>query len=874
MVACVFNMFRSEALVYYSRTSGGNWNSATTWSTTGYGQTTNSGTFPKSGDYAYIGDGYTIIVNTNCTTSYVIVGQGTSGELEYNAGGSYSLVVVNNVTVNSGAIIKYTGNSSRTHTLQIGNNLINNGDLDFYSDNDDVVNLVFYRPANSIVSGSGTQDLNKVTLLKSGSTAYYSEIQSTSFEAAIRELIITYGTYIHNNSSSFEVNSGAGSGLNIPADGVVKVTQGTLHLSPTQDDVTLSGTIIVSGGTLKIGSTAGLGGLRYDKNTSFVPKLEIQNGEMIVYGSIIYKSGSSSSSLNFSIAGGSLLLNSGSTGSGTSCFYVNDVAGSVCTFQDGSIILEKPNTTGTSITDLQLCGANGTVVSTGGFIQFGNANSGSNLIYTFTPQSALTFPNVLISGPSSNTATLCPSANSSDNINLTSLFITEGKTFDMRSVSGTTGDTRTLKLTGNYDGINSLFCDGTFLARSSTILLEGGEGQQLSGSGSFNLFNFTINNGTGMTLGQSLSISGTLNLSDGIIYSSPAYNLTVQTSGIIINGSSSSYVDGPLIREISTSTLTTLEFPIGKDGFYRPIDLGITHADASTVAYTAELLNANPRDLNFSLPGSIDKISGVRYYSITRSGAGNLVSLTHTIYYDADDGVDDPNNLRIVGDAGASSWLDLGGTGSGTSSGSITSASVSNLNGILALGNANGGTNPLPVSWLYFKAAKQDQLILLEWATASEVNTDYFELQSSYDGIHFSAIKRLSAAGNSTDMKIYSCFDAVSQRILIYYKVKQVDLNGDFSYSPTRVIHTLPTQTLIFPNPPIDNVFNISLSSEFDREVLVTVMDQNGRILNEAKVKSVSGVFEMRISGDQQKESLLVKVTDPGGKQWVGRILR
>ena len=91
----------TRGATYYSKTNGGNWNDNSSWSTTGYGQATNSGTFPKSGDYAYIGDGYTIIVNVNCTTSYLFIGQGTSGELEYSSAGSYNLTYITNVTVNA-----------------------------------------------------------------------------------------------------------------------------------------------------------------------------------------------------------------------------------------------------------------------------------------------------------------------------------------------------------------------------------------------------------------------------------------------------------------------------------------------------------------------------------------------------------------------------------------------------------------------------------------------------------------------------------------------------------------------------------------------------------------------------------------------------
>lgn len=870
MISC---MGESNAIIYYSRTSGGNWNDNNSWSTTGYGQATNTGTFPKSGDYAYIGDGYTIIINTNCTTSYLFIGQGTSGVLEYSSAGNYTFTVINNITVNAGAGFIYTGNNSRTHTFQVGNNLVNNGNIDFFADANDVVNISFYRSANSVVSGNGTQDLNRVTISKTTSTSYFVDVQSSAFESGIKELVITYGTYHHNNSSTYEVNSTSGSGFNIPADGIVKVSQGELHLSPTQDETTLSGMINVSGGTLKVGSTNGNAGLRYDKTTSFVPRLSIESGNMEVFGGIYYKTGSSSSPLNFSISGGTLLLNSGTNGTADPVFHINDVTGSVCTFQDGTIIIQKPNSTGSAISDLSLCAVNGTVSTTGAFIQFGNTSSGYGLTYTFTPENSITFPNIVISGPAANPAVLCPSVNSIANINLISLNIGEGKSFDIRSASGATGDSRIIKLTGNYDGINSLFNDGTYSARNSTLILEGGEGQQIAGSGTISLHHFEINNGTGMTLAQNISISGTLTLNSGIIYTSALYSMTILSTAILGLGNAGSYIDGPLIREISTAVNTTMSFPIGKDGYYRPIQMNVSHSTSSTVSYTAELINSNPRALNYTLPGTIDRVSGVRYYSVSRSGAANLQSISYTIYYDSDDGVDDPTNLRIVTSNGASGWTDIGGTGSGTPSGSISSAATGSVSGIVAIGNANGGSNPLPVTWLYFNVINQNDNTLITWATAAEMNTDSYEVQRSINGKEFIAITRLSAAGNSNTPIYYSFVDPSPSFETTYYRIKQNDLNGQYTYSAVRTLFRKATEALLYPNPPIDNNFFISLSEAFKGPVTISTFEETGRIVHVRKMDNMNGILKLEVPELLSSKNLLVLVEDENGHQWRGRIL-
>ncbi|MBL7923505.1 MAG: hypothetical protein JNL88_04835, partial [Bacteroidia bacterium] len=678
MIRSLFFLFllagaESRAVVYYSNTSGGNWNDAASWSTSGYGMGTNTGTFPKSGDYAYIGDGYTIVINVACTTSYLIIGQGSSGILEYSDAGAYTCTVINNLTVNPGAIFRYTGNSTRTHTLQVGNNISNSGSISFYSDANDVVNLVFYRSAHSVVSGSGSFALNTVTVQKSTATSYLVEVQSTTFESGIRDLVLTYGTYYHNNSSTYEVNSG-GAAFTIPADGVIRVNQGILHLSPAQDLVNLHGSITVNGGTLRIGASTGNGGLRYERLVSFVPRMDIQGGTVEVYGGITHKSGAPTSPFIFSMSNGNLKLNTGTTGTAETVFHVNDVAGSTATFTDGTITLAKPNSTGSSVTDFVVCGNSGTVTSTGGFIQFGDNSSGSNLIYTFKPHSNVSLPNLLVSGPVANAATLQPSASSTDDIKAISIHIEPGKTFDVRSVSGTTGDSRMVILTGNYDGINSLFCDGILNSRSSTLVLQGGEGQQIAGTGTLELYHLEIDNSIGSTLGIDLTVNGTLSLSNGILYSTSSDALTIASTGTISGGSASSYVDGPLIRNLAAAGTSTLDFPIGKDGAFRPFSLNLTQSSAAQAVYTVELINASPRNFGYSLPGSIDRVSAMRYYAVSRSGAANLTALSSTIAYDSDDGVTDAANLRLVHDNGSGTWMDLGGSGSGAGSGTISSS--------------------------------------------------------------------------------------------------------------------------------------------------------------------------------------------------------
>lgn len=864
----------ANAVVYYSRTSGGNWTDPAAWSTVTYGDPTNSsGTFPKAGDVVYIGNGYTININAACVTTQLFVGQGASGILQFSAAANYSLTIQNNVTINAGATIRYTGNSSRTHTMFVGTNLTNSGTLDLFADADDVVNLTFNRASNSVVSGTGVTDLNNVTIQKQTSTTFFVDMQSTTFEAGIRNLVLTYGTYIHNNSAAYVVNSASSSAFTIPADAVFRVTNGSVQLSSNNADCFLNGTINVTGGTLTIGNAAGTGGLRYEKPGTFNPNLNIQGGSVVIRGALTFKTGAATSPLVFIMSGGTLLLNSGTTGAATSVFHVNDVTGSSVTMTDGTITLQKPNTTGTTVADAVMCGTSGSVSVNGGTMIFGNSSTTSGSVFTFNPLTNLNWPNMQVAGPAAAAVTLCPVSGNANNINALSLDINPNKTFDVLSADGVSGGSRMLKLTSNFDGINSLFCDGNFICRNSEILLQGGEGQQINGTGSLSLTNLTINNLSGASLAVPVTLSGLLRLTAGVLFTSTTALLTLTETASVTGASASDYIDGPLKVTVASAGAGLVNFPIGSTGNYRPVTLTINHSSAALAYYQAEVTTDNPRIMGYGLPATIDRISGVRYVSMSRTGAANLSSVSITMNYGTDDGVDDPSSLRLAQYDGGASWSDIGGTGSGIGSGDITSNTLTSLGSFFALANSQGGSNPLPVQWLNFAAKRVTASVLLTWATASEINSDYFEVQRSENGTLFSVIGTVKAAGEANSVSLYKFLDTkpLNTGKPIYYRLKQVDRDGQFSLSKICVVQdSRAEQVMLYPMPAQNAIQNIVIPESWELPVNITCHDYAGRLIYEGTIENRTSSFPAPVLNSGVSKAL-VRFSDMSGHSYTAQ---
>src|SRR5205823_3492601 len=101
----------------------------------------------------------------------------------------------------------------------------------------------------------------------------------------------------------------------------------------------------------------------------------------------------------------------------------------------------------------------------------------------------------------------------------------------------------------------------------------------------------------------------------------------------------------------------------------------------------------------------------------------------------------------------------------------------------------------LPVSLVRFSAKENNGSVLLEWATASELNNDYFMIEKStaskmLTDNSWRNIGRVSGAGNSTAMHAYNYTDDEPLAGAAYYRLKQVDYDGKSTYSPVQFVKT------------------------------------------------------------------------------------
>ncbi len=181
----------------------------------------------------------------------------------------------------------------------------------------------------------------------------------------------------------------------------------------------------------------------------------------------------------------------------------------------------------------------------------------------------------------------------------------------------------------------------------------------------------------------------------------------------------------------------------------------------------------------------------------------------------------------------------------------------------------------LPLQLLDFTGQQQKSDVLLTWQTAQEINTDYFNIERSNDGVHFIAIGKKPAYNNSSRINNYNYADIGAAGISndkLYYRLKEFDKNGSFTYS--KIIAITPNQQdrniSISPNPVhdvltirfknISGLVKVALLNESGQQIMVEniIGSVNKTILFDTN-KLAAGSYFIRIinNGKVQQEKFI-----------------
>jgi Concanavalin A-like lectin/glucanases superfamily/Secretion system C-terminal sorting domain len=144
----------------------------------------------------------------------------------------------------------------------------------------------------------------------------------------------------------------------------------------------------------------------------------------------------------------------------------------------------------------------------------------------------------------------------------------------------------------------------------------------------------------------------------------------------------------------------------------------------------------------------------------------------------------------------------------------------------------------LPIKLTNFAATLQQTKVSLNWQTAQEQNSSYFEIERSTDGQNFTTIQNIAAAGSSSVAKNYTYTDNLSSSLLqsktLFYRLKMVDLDGTNAKSKIIPIHLLQAAFSISLSPnPVKNVLQVQTSNISMGLTNFSIINASGKIVKQ-----------------------------------------
>ncbi|WP_235292851.1 T9SS type A sorting domain-containing protein [Portibacter lacus] len=173
----------------------------------------------------------------------------------------------------------------------------------------------------------------------------------------------------------------------------------------------------------------------------------------------------------------------------------------------------------------------------------------------------------------------------------------------------------------------------------------------------------------------------------------------------------------------------------------------------------------------------------------------------------------------------------------------------------------------LPVELFSFEGKAIGDDIHLNWITSIEANNDYFSIERSGDGNEFVTIGRVEGRGTTNKEVIYDFIDRSSISGENYYRLKQVDNNGDYDYSKIISVNKAGSRIIWYENPVLDGMLNIHLDAELSDELNYILYDMAGNIIKQEKlsnwqseinVRDLKGIFLLRL--ESPKTNIIQKV--------------
>jgi hypothetical protein len=437
----------------------------------------------------------------------------------------------------------------------------------------------------------------------------------------------------------------------------------------------------------------------------------------------------------------------------------------------------------------------------------------------------------------------------------------------------------TLKVLGDFDNRYA-----SFVASAGTTTSFNGTNQSISGGTFANVF---IDGGGVKSSQGVMNVVGDIIFENGLLVT----DITQPTTSVVNLGdraATNSNLGGRLLKE--------------RDGSYLQGFVTISHRNATPG--TEDLFGNIGLGLNFyTNPGEIlvtrntaqayspgnGAASGVRrIFEVTQSIAnpsGALKADMRFFYLDSETknlgpggniNIDENDLVVFASTNEGNTFNNLGGTPDAQNN-IVTLTGTTSFAVPTTRFTLGDKTNPLPVELVAFDAKRSGANTFVTWQTATEKNSAGFEVEVATDGMQFKKLAFVaSKSANSITTNTYSYTDTEAGKVGIrYYRLRQVDLDGQYSYSPTRVVsfagatNAAVASLSSYPSPfTSTSQAALVLQAPSAGTAQLQLMDLAGRVITSRSVTTVAGVSEIAVpnAGELAVGTYLVKVTFATGE--------
>jgi hypothetical protein len=312
-------------------------------------------------------------------------------------------------------------------------------------------------------------------------------------------------------------------------------------------------------------------------------------------------------------------------------------------------------------------------------------------------------------------------------------------------------------------------------------------------------------------LGGNVLVNGNLQLSSAKLELED-FNATITKGSRVVGAGPGTYIVTSRTGRLRQSVLgdaTEVVFPVGTATAYQPVSLRQSAArseDVFAVRVTDEkYASYDPADTGIGTP--VNEVKSVRKtWFVSEEVPGNANVSLQVQWKDTDQTTDFTAAQAYVSHFHNGFWdrttNEIGAVLVPSTSDTYT-LSRSHITSFSPFSVSSDLARPLPVTLVSFDAKRVGDVVNCAWVTATEKDNDHFDLERSLNGHAFSKLGTIKGAVTSSSRRIYSLQDQQPAVTTAYYRLRQVDTNGQSTYSPVVVVQgrTSALAVTVAPNP-------------------------------------------------------------------------